>query len=67
MLSKLNSVEKMLVDFGNAVEHSKALDVLAKVKKREAKIKDLVAIRVDKQTTLLMSRKKAIKKGLITE
>lgn len=62
-----NAVEKMLIDFGNAVEHSRAKEVLKQAKKREAKIKDLVAIKIDKNTTVLMSKKKAIKKGLITE
>lgn len=60
-------ISRMLIEFGDAVEHSRAKEVLKQAKIREAKIKDLVSVKVDKQTTLLMSREKAIKKGYITE
>ena len=60
-------VSKMLIEFGDAVEHSRAKEVLKKAKQKEARIKDLVSIKIDKQTTLLMSRKKAIKRGYINE
>lgn len=60
-------VSKMLIEFGDAIEHSRAKEVLKKAKQKEAKIKDLVSIKIDKQTTLLMSRKKAIKRGYINE
>ena len=46
---------------------SKALNALKLAKEKESKIKDLVSIKIDKWTTLLMSREKAIKKGYITE
>ena len=60
-------VSKMLIEFGDAIEHSRAKEVLKKAKQKEAKIKDLVSIKIDKQTTLLMSRKKAINRGYINE
>lgn len=59
-------INKMLIEFGDAIEHNRAVEILKKVKKQEAK-KDLVRVRVDAQTILLMDRKKAIKKGYITE
>ena len=60
-------ISKMLLEFGDAVEHSRAKEVLKKAKQKEAKVKDLVSVRIDKHTILLMSRKKAIKKGYINE
>ena len=60
-------VSKMLIEFGDAIEHSRAKEVLKKAKQKEAKIKDLVSIKIDKHTTLLISRKKAIKRGYINE
>lgn len=61
-----NDISKMLIGFGDAIEHNRAIEVLKKAKKQEAK-KDLVRVRIDAQTILLMDRKKAIKKGYITE
>ena len=60
-------ISKMLIEFGDAVEHSRAKEVLKQAKKKEAKIKDLVSIRIDDKTILQMSREKALKKGYLTE
>ena len=60
-------INKMLLEFGDAVEHSRAKEILKKAKQKEAKIKDLVSVRIDNHTVLLMSREKAIKKGYINE
>ena len=58
-------ISKMLIEFGDAVEHSRALEVLKQAKRLEAQKKDLVKIRIDKYTEVIMPREKAIKKGLI--
>lgn len=53
--------------FSEREQRCKAKRALQIAKENEAKIKDLVSIKIDKHTTLLMSRKKAIKKGYINE
>ena len=60
-------INKMLLEFKDAVEHNRAKIALKKAKENEAKIKDLVSVRIDNHTVLLMSREKAIKKGYINE
>lgn len=60
-------ISKMLLEFGDAIEHERAKQVLQKVKQREARMKDLVTVRIDAHTVVLMEREKAIKKGYINE
>lgn len=48
------------------IEHSHARKLLAEAKKRDAR-RDLVQIRIDRQTIKLVPREKAIRQGLITE
>lgn len=60
------SISGMLIEFRDAIEHTRAQQVLKIAKEQEAQ-KDLVSIKIDKLTTVLMSRDKAIKKGLLKQ